>query len=210
VRARSPTNYLSLHRSIGGATVAAQRRRANASAFRAVRSRQPRCRSRPRVFPGAEVVTLAIVVIESETLVGPDLDDCVVEADVKANVATEQLLRQRKRRASLSAFVSAMPPVRRAGPKWQTRRQGHAPAATRVGPTEARAIVQLFGRNPRLEHSHPSAAPRGRSLRSEPSTNRLGAMATCAMCVIVTGACRGATWGGSTSATGRSIEWAVR
>ena len=207
MRARSPTNYLSLHRSIGGATVVAQRRRANASAFRAVRSRQPRCRSRPRVFPGAEAVTLAIVVVESETLVGPDLDDCVVGADVKANVASEQLLRQRKRQASSSAFVSR---CRRSGARartadpWQRR-----PRINAVEPAEARASAQLFGRNPRLEYSHPSAAPRGRSLRSEPSTNRVGAMATCAMCVIVTGACRGATRGGSTSATGRSIEWAV-
>jgi hypothetical protein len=208
VRARSPTNYLSLHRSVGGATVVVQRRRANASAFRAVRSRQPPCRSRPRVFPGAETVTLTIVVIESETLVGPDLDDCVVGADVKANVASEQLLRQRKRRASSSAFVSPMP-VRRAGPNGRPAGKGAPPrqrASSRPKLARARSCSAA---NPRLEHSRPSAAPRGRSLRSEPSANRVGAMATCAICVIVTGACRGAKRGGSTSATGRSIEWAA-
>jgi hypothetical protein len=208
VRARSPTNYLSLHRSIGGATVVAQRRRANASAFRAVRSRQPRCRSRPRVFPGAEAETLAIVQSNLKLSSGP------ISMIASSGRTSKQMSQANNCRAKggvgphrARSSPDAAGPAR--GLERQTRGNG-GPASTPLSRLKLAQARSRSAANPRLEHSHPSAAPRGRSLCSEPSTNRLGAMATCAMCVIVTGACRGAMRGGSTSAAGRSIDWAVR
>ena len=147
MRARSPTNYLSSHRSIGGATVVTQRRRANASPFRAVRSRQQPCRSRLRVFPPATAVTLAIVPVEVlEALVGPISMIASSRRTSKANVASEQWLRQGKRRGH-RAFLSPR------------RRRSSARAQRASRPKLARA--HLFGR----EFSPRTLASLGRAAR---------------------------------------------